>query len=209
MSTNEIIIAMAVFVAVIIIAIIILTIKFMNVQKPNHSSSNIDFLLNKIIIYMRNVHPCIQINYDLVRQKVKLNKNSSLNGVVMVENVVSQFARQRIKLTAMDYISQNELWDRYAELSYPIRNKPPRDLNKRMALAFLKSHGECARCGATLKIEKATVHLIRSVENGGTYHFENISIVCRDCNRIMKVDVENEKRFIETLNIYDELLNRI
>lgn len=174
-------------------------------QAQKHASAYLDFLISEIKIHIKNTYPNISIDYAKIENTKSKNKLLS-DDILIVEDIVLQFATQNIDIQPK-YIPKDELWSSYEELSTPIHGKIPKDFIKRKELAFIKNNGECTRCGKKLKITDTRIHLLKSLEKKGTYHFENIFIVCNDCNRILNAK-KNVLKIIPTLEIYDYLLSK-
>lgn len=177
--------------------------------KTTKSSSCVDlhFLINEIKIYIKNTYPNIQIDY----QKIESMKNKTqllAEDILIIEDIVMQFATQNIQMHPKFYVSKDQLWSGYDEMSVPLKGKMPKDFLKRKELAYKKYNGTCARCGQKLKISDAMTYLFRSLENGGSYHFENMAVVCYDCNKVLTTQ-EDMSKVMHSLQIYDYLIHKI
>lgn len=178
-------------------------------SKTNISGKCVDlhFLINEIKIYIKNTYPNIQIDYTKI-ENMKNKTQLLAEDILIIEDIVMQFATQNIEMHPKFYVSKDQLWSGYDEMSIPIRAKVPKDFIKRKELAYKKYGGECARCGQKLQISDAMTYLFKSLENGGTYHFENMAIVCYDCNKVLNTK-EDFSKVISSLHIYDYLIHKI
>jgi len=176
--------------------------------KTSHGSSvNLDFLINEIKIYIKNTYPNIVIDYQKI-EKIKSKNQLLAEDILIVEDIVMQFATQSIEITPKYYVSKDQLWSTYEEFSIPQKNKTPKDFLKRKELAFRQYGSGCGRCGQKLTFTNAMTYFHKPLDEGGTYHFENIAILCSDCNKVLS-SKEDTSKIISTLHIYDYLINKI
>jgi len=176
-------------------------------NNPKEPSENLDFFINEIKIYIKNTYPNIVIDYG----KIKSLKNDTqllARDILIIEEIILQFASQKIEMHSNIFIPKEQLWSSYEELSIPIKGKLPKDFLQRKEIVFRKQGGACARCGQKITFSNAMSYLFKSLEEKGTYHFENICVVCSDCNKILTTSQEHSK-IISSLNIYDHLLSKI
>jgi 5-methylcytosine-specific restriction endonuclease McrA len=79
---------------------------------------------------------------------------------------------------------------------------------KRKELALQMYHRQCSRCGQKIDMNNSMTYLIKKPENGGSYRFENVAVLCNDCNKILNTTNEVSK-IISSLHIYDYLIHKI
>ncbi len=179
-----------------------------NTKTPKSSSCvDLHFLINEIKIYIKNTYPHIRIDYTKI-ENMKNKTQLLAEDILIIEDIVMQFSTQNIDIQPKFYVSKDQLWSGYEEMSVPLKGKLPKDFLKRKELAYKKYGGACARCGQKLQISDAMTYFFKSLENGGSYHFENMTVLCSDCNKILTTKEELSK-VISNLNIYDYLLHKI
>jgi hypothetical protein len=173
-----------------------------------HPCLDFEFLIKEIKIYIQNTYPKILIDYQKIE---KLTTKSQLiaEDLLIIEDIVLQFATQKIDMKPSFHISKEQLWNGYEEMSVPLKGKVPKDFLKRKELSFKSYGGCCARCGQKLQMINAMTYLLKNVENGGSYRCENIAIVCSDCNKVLNTQEENISKVISSLHIYDYLITKI
>ncbi len=178
------------------------------IQKTSQGSHvNLDFLINEIKIYIKNTYPNIVIDYQKI-EKIKSKNQLLAEDILIVEDIVMQFAVQDIDITPKYYVSKDQLWSTYEEYAIPQKNKTPKDFLKRKELAIRQYGSACGRCGQKLTFSNAMTYFHKPLEEGGTYHFENIAVLCSDCNKVL-TSSEDKSKIISMLNIYDYLINKI
>ena len=99
-------------------------------------------------------------------------------------------------------VPKDILWGSYENESIP-NNSTANNLLRRKEIVLKRDNFKCNRCGTPIKLDTSMLLLIKDVEHGGTYHFENLSVLCTDCNKILHS--ENPQRVLKDLNIYHTL----
>lgn len=194
--------------AFILLAIVLFSLFQKKTQKNSTSQhTHLDFLIKEIKIYIKNTYPNIVIDYQKI-EKIKSKNQLLAEDILIVEDIVMQFATQNIDIIPKYYISKDQLWSTYEELSIPQKSKLPKDFLKRKELALRQYGSVCGRCGQKLILSNAMTYFHKPLEEGGTYHFENIAIVCNDCYKVL-TSKEDKSKIISTLHIYDYLINKI
>ena len=173
----------------------------------SYANTDLDFLIKEIQIYIKNTYPNIVFDYQKI-EKIKHDHQIIAKDILIIEEIVTQFATQECDITPKQYANKEQLWSGYDALSVPLKDKLPKDFMKRKELAFQLYHGRCARCGQKLDIQNAITFLIKKLENGGTYRFENIAVLCSDCNKILTTANETSK-IISSLHMYDYLITKV
>ena len=193
---------------VLLVGAVAFFLKNKSTPQTAHSFANLDFLIKEIKIYIKNTYPKIVIDYQKIE---KLTTKSQLlaEDLLIIEDIVVQFATQKIDMKPSFHINKEQLWNGYEEMSVPLKGKLPKDFLKRKELSFKSYGGCCARCGQKLHISNAMTYLLKNVENGGSYRCENIAIVCSDCNKVLNTQEENISKVISSLHIYDYLISKI
>ncbi len=198
-------IAIILVILVLLGAIAFIVIKYF--PKQEKIKDPLDLLIRDIKIHMKNTYPNIVIDYEKI-DNIKNNIQGSSKELSIVEEVVFQFVKQNIDVEPKYFVPRDELWSTYEEFSLPFKGKFPKDFSKRKEIAYLKNEKQCTRCGKKISIDEVTIYLLKSLENGGTYHFENMVVSCYDCYRILN-NKENATKIAKNLNVYENLLDKI
>lgn len=192
----------------LLLGVVAFFLKNKNTTRSFHPSVNLDFLIKEIKIYIKNTYPNILIDYQKI-EKIKTKNQLLAEDLLIVEDIVVQFATQKIDMKPMFHINKEQLWNGYEEMSVPMKGKVPKDFLKRKELSFKSYGGCCARCGQKLQMANSMTYLLKNVENGGSYRCENIAIVCSDCNKVLNTQEEAISKIISSLHIYDYLITKI
>ena len=157
--------------------------KISKTPKIKNSSEN---LSQDIEFYLTNTYPNIKFDYII------LKKISLLTNKKTIENIISQYINYNFKANTQSPVNKKSLWTSYELDSIPVNNKVPKDLKKRKELAWKRSKYRCDRCGVILKIERTKIYYIKPILEKGTFHLENISVICKDCSNIEESKKNNE-----------------
>lgn len=153
-------------------------------------------------LHMTQNHPKIKIDYSIIG-KSENEKNIKLRESLIVENITQQFFDYPYKEETQESIEKEKLWTNYIEKSKS-NPKYPNDWAQRKELAWKRDDKCCNRCGDKLTLDNAFSIFVKKIENGGGYNFENIIILCSDCNKI--VNSTNAKNTIHSLSLNDKLM---
>ncbi|RXJ83894.1 HNH endonuclease [Arcobacter sp. CECT 8985] len=178
------------------IIIILFLIPFYIYRKQVYKlfSRNGDFntFINDVKIHLKDTFPNINFEYDKIIEATKNEKDISRREILIIEDLVSQYVEFDYKLDTQSSIDKNLLWKNYEEGCIPTKDKKPNDWLKRKDLTYRRDNCRCKRCGLKIELNDAFATLIRSIENGGGYNFENLITLCFDCNKICSEDNENK-----------------
>jgi hypothetical protein len=169
-------------------------------------SSDADLLLKDIQVYFTNRHPLIDINYSGVKKIIDQNDKSVVS-LMIIDHIIMQYFNADIKIDTPRQLQKEMLWSNYEELSIPIKDKIPKDWRKRKEMAFLRDKKSCVRCGQKLEFKNAMPHLLKSIEEHGTYHLDNIVTLCSDCNKVLNLKAKGSND-ISLLEAYEHFLSR-
>lgn len=169
-------------------------------------SSDADLLLKDIQVYFTNRHPLIDINYSGVKKIIDQN-DKSVVGLMIIDYIVMQYFNANINLDMPRPLKKEMLWANYEELSIPLKDKIPKDWRKRKETIFVRDNKQCVRCGQKLEFKNAMPHLIRPLEDHGTFHLDNIVTLCIDCNKVLNLK-EKGSNDITILEVYEHFLSR-
>lgn len=172
-----------------------------------YANSDLDLLIKEIEIYLTNTYPHIVFDYQKI-EKIKNDQQILTKDILIIEEIVTQFATFECTFTPKKYVNKEQLWNGYEALSVPLKDKLPKDFMKRKELALQMYHRQCARCGQKIDMNDSMTYLIKKLENGGSYRFENIAVLCSDCNKILTSNNDISKT-IASLHIHDYLIQKI
>ena len=170
-------------------------------KKLFYKKSTFDFFISKLKNYLQNTYPDIKFDYNIIEQS-KIEPNPDTRKYLIIDDILKQYLN--IELDQSKYpkgMPENLHWSGYAFNCEPNKNKLPTDWLQRKNALLIRDKNKCFRCSKTLDINSINIHLIRPLENGGKYFFENLLSVCRDCEKILSGD--NKK--INFLDIKEDL----
>lgn len=140
---------------------------------------------NDVIIYLKQNYPNITFNLSIF-DTTKKEKDIRVRQMLIAENLALQFAKYEFDFSTQKSIDQKLIWSSYEIESKPTKNRRPNDLKRRKEYTFKRDNESCIRCGLKLHINDATLATIKSFGEGGTYHFENLATLCKDCYKSLK-----------------------
>lgn len=176
-----------------------------DVSVNNNNIDEFDIFLEIVKSYMRANHPKIKISYDtfLFQNEPNIKVRKSL----IIDHVIKQFSNYEYTKTTQKSVPKDMLWKGY-NLNSSSNPKYPSDFLKRKELCWIRDEKLCDRCGKTLKeLKDVNTIFAQDIKDGGTYHLENIIIVCFDCYKILNFQNDSKSSLYLTLN--DELLDFI
>lgn len=173
--------------------------------KPTVQKKSIQSFKTELKIFLKNSFPNITFDYDIF-QKVNVEKDSRTRQVLIAEDIALQFATFDFALTTQSSIGNDLLWSTYEYDVTPAKNKAPKNLQKIKEFSFKRDNKSCVRCGRSLRMEHAQLGFVKSIQDGGTYHFENVMTLCVDCNRVLNAN--NTKTIANDLPLLDEILKK-
>ena len=150
---------------------------------------------------MTQHHPKVKIDYSII-DKTENERNIKLRETLIVENVIQQFFDYPYKKQTQESISNDKLWSNYIEKSVS-NAKYPNDWPQRKELAWKRDNKCCNRCGDKTTLDNTFSTFVKDIKDGGGYNFENIIILCSDCNKI--VNSTNVKNTTSSLNLNEKL----
>ena len=166
------------------------------------SNGTFHLFVKDLKIHMTQHHPKIKIDYSIIG-KTESEKNIKLRETLIVENVTQQFFDYKYTKETQKTIPKEKLWTNYMEKS--VSNiKYPNDWPKRKELAWKRDDNCCNRCGDKIELNNAFSTFVKDIKDGGGYNFENIIILCSDCNKIL--NSTNTKNTILSLTLSDKLI---
>lgn len=164
---------------------------------------NFTLFLNDVKLHMSKHHPKIKIDYSIV-ERTKNEENPKLRKTLIIENVIEQFFNFPYSKKTQESIDKDKIWAGYTEKSTS-NPKFPSDWIQRKDLAYRRENRCCNRCGETIiNINEAHTTFVKEIKDGGGYNFENIIILCADCNKIL--NITNQKNALHALVLNDKLM---
>jgi DNA-directed RNA polymerase subunit RPC12/RpoP len=89
----------------------------------------------------------------------------------------------------------------------PIKGRLPTDWARRKEIVWNRDDKKCLRCGRKIQSSESQLALIKKVDFGGEYNFENLITLCFDCNKIL--NSEDLSKTMKYLEIRDNLIQKI
>lgn len=167
--------------------------------------SDLDHFKHEVEIYFTNRHPFVELDYSVFETSKEQATTDDMEEVMVIEDLVSQFIQMPYALKTQPSVGKELQWATYEENSFVKKDKIPKDLSQRKELVYRRDLQTCKRCGQKLKPTDAYLGMIKKIEDGGTYHLENLVTFCVDCNRIVKSD--EPSKLASSLKIYDDLIH--
>lgn len=156
--------------------------------------------------YLIKNYPRINFNFDIL-EKLADEKDFKVKQILIIEDLVSQFAYYEYSLETQKGVDPEKLWTGYDQNSKLLKdNTYPKDWAQRKSTAWVRDDGKCNRCGTKIKIENSNALLAKQMKDGGGFNLENIVILCNDCSKVIKSS--NMERTKKDLHILDELMKK-
>ena len=169
-----------------------------------YKTGPLDFFVQDLKNHMQK-HPKMIFDYSII-EKTKNEKDIRVRETLIVEDIVSQFYYYKYEKDTQRGIAKEKLWMGYEEKSYS-NPKTPSDWQKRRTYSWTRDKNRCNRCGTEIKLEDVYTTFAKDISEGGGYNFENIIILCPDCNKVL--NTKNPKNTISSLNLNDKLMNYV
>lgn len=191
--------------SIIILSLIPLYIYREKVFKFLYDKDDLKSFLKDFRNYTQILFPKIKFDFTKIDISDK-SLSPDVQKVLIIENILIQYIEYKyIKKTQIN-IKKELLWGSYELDSIPKKSSTPKDLAKRKELTLSREEQKCNRCGKTIKTNSSMLLLIKPIENEGTYHFENLTVVCNDCYRI--INNSNPSKILKDLVIYELLIKK-
>lgn len=153
------------------------------VFKFYYQENDISSFIKDIQIYLKRKLPKITFSYEILK-KLSHEKDFRIKQTLIIEDIIKQFSDYKYSTVTQNTIKHDLLWASYENDSKPPKDKVPKDLIRRKELSWRRDNQSCDRCGQKIKLLDSHLCFARKLEDGGTYHFENLAILCSDCYRI-------------------------
>jgi len=171
-----------------------------------YKPSDFEEFIAEVKKYLNISHPVIKFSYSIV-ENTKEEENPKTRQILIVENLLNQFCEYEMFISTQHSVEKSLLWQTYEIDSLPKKDKLPKDWLRRKDTAWKRDHCKCKRCGSKIKMNDTQIYILKEIENGGTYHFENLLTTCNDCYRIL--NSEDIGKISKSLHITDTLMNKI
>lgn len=169
-----------------------------------YKTGPLEFFIQDLKAHMQK-YPKMIFDYSII-EKTKDEKDIRIRQTLIAENIVSQFYYYAYEKNTQKGIPREKLWTTYEERSFS-NPKTPIDWQERRELAWRRDKNKCNRCGTEIKLEDVYTTFAKDIAKGGGYNFENIIILCADCNKVL--NAKNPKNTIASLHLNDELMKYV
>jgi len=165
---------------IIFIPVISLYIYRKTIFNSYYTKNDIEYFSFSLKTFIENTYPKISFKF-LILEQSKSIANIKLREEKIIENIVHQYSNFPYQVKTQKVVNKEELWSSYEVDSKPFKDKNPIDLKRRKNLAWKRAQYRCDRCGLLLRSEDAKLVFAKEITQGGTFHLENLAIVCNDC----------------------------
>ncbi len=194
-----------IFATLLTICLIPLYIYRQKVFSFAYKKGSLDFFIQDLKLHMQKNHPKISFDYSII-EKTKDEKDIRIRETLIVEDIINQFFYYEYEKNTQKGIPRDKLWTGYEEKSFS-NPKTPIDWQERRDLAWQRDRNKCNRCGTEIKLEDVFTTFAKDIAKGGGYNFENIIILCSDCNKVLNSN--NPKSSIASLHLNDALMKYV
>jgi hypothetical protein len=171
------------------------------IAKLFFKKESLDLFISKLKTYTKKTYPDIKFDYSMIELS-KSEQNPTTRKYDIADDILTQFKKLKLDKNRFPKTTSKDLqWQGYIFNSEPNKDKLPKDWAKRKNALFLRENRKCFRCSKYIDINTLQIRLIRSLENGGKYHLENLIPVCKDCDKILT----NDPKKRDKLQIKDDL----
>ncbi|MDY0051288.1 MAG: HNH endonuclease signature motif containing protein [Aliarcobacter sp.] len=153
-------------------------------------------------LHMAKHHPKIKLDYSII-EKTQNEQDFKIREILIIENIIEQFYNYNYQKKTQETVPSDKLWVNYIEKSKS-NTKYPNDWLQRREIAWRRDNKSCNRCGNIISLDNACTSFVKEIKDGGGYNFENIIILCSDCNKI--INSNNPKNTIISLSLNDGLM---
>lgn len=193
------------FSTIIILTLLPLYIYRKKVFKFFYDKDDLISFLKDFKNHTQLIFPKIKFDFSKIDFSDKSIK-PEIHKILAIEYILNQYIDFKyIKKTQIN-VKKELLWGSYEIESNPKKGSIPKDLSKRKELTLSREKQKCNRCGKGIKIDSSMLLLIKPIEDGGTYHFENLTVVCSDCYKIE--NSKNPSKILKDLIIYETLIKK-
>lgn len=159
---------------------------------------DITSFIKDLKIYLKINIKNIKFTYEIL-ESIKEEKDPRMKQTLIIEDMISQFVNYKYSTSTQTQIAHNLIWSSYENDSLAVKNKAPSDIKRRKELAWKRDGEHCDRCGQKTKLLDSHLSFAKNIEDGGTYHFENLVTLCSDCYRIVNSKVQVRDLHLEEI----------
>ena len=183
---------MFIFISLIIfIPVISLYIYRKTIFNSYYTKNDIEYFSYSLKTFIENTYPKIPFKFTIFEQSKNIS-SLKLREEKIIEDIVHQYSNYPYQVQTQKVVNKEELWSSYEIDSKPFKDKNPIDLKRRKNLAWKRAQYRCDRCGLLLKSEDAKLLFAKEIKQGGSFHLENLAIVCNDCYLIKEAKDQNK-----------------
>lgn len=190
--------------AIIIISLLPLYLYRKVIFKKYYKNKDFTGFMKDLQIYFQTHHPKIPIK--ITHDNKNDHENFDLKKDLIIEDALNQFIDYEYEKKTQSPVKKELLWSSYEKDSIPQKNAAPKDLQRRKELILTRDKNACSRCGKIVKKDNSMLITIKDIKAGGTYHFENLTILCQDCNKVVNSD--GSKKVLKDLLVYTQLFKK-
>ncbi|NQY25476.1 MAG: hypothetical protein HRT41_15765 [Campylobacteraceae bacterium] len=183
---------MFIFISLIIfIPVVSLYIYRKTIFNSYYTKNDIEYFSYSLKTFIENTYPRIPFKFTIFEQSKNIS-SLKLREEKIIEDIVHQYSNYPYQVQTQKVVNKEELWSSYEVDSKPFKDKNPIDLKRRKNLAWKRAQYRCDRCGLLLKSEDAKLLFAKEIKQGGSFHLENLAIVCNDCYLITEAKDQNK-----------------
>lgn len=171
----------------------------------SYKTGDLDLFIKDLKEYMQRNHPKMSFDYSII-EKTKDEKDIRIKETLIVEDIINQFYYYDYEKETQKDIPREKHWTGYEEKSFS-NPKVPSDWKERRKLAWQRDENKCNRCGTKIRLEDTFTTFAKDISKGGGYNFENIIILCSDCNKV--INSQNPKNGIASLQLNESLMKYV
>lgn len=170
------------------------------IKKIIYKKTTFDKFLSKLKTYLNQTYPNTTFDFSIIETSTT-QENPDTRKYLIADNIVEQFIAIKLPPLNPKPISKDLQWSSYTFNCEPIKDKLPKDWIQRKNALLIRDQKTCQRCGKKLELDSCDIYMIKPLEKGGKYYFENLILVCKDCKKILS----NDPKKLNYLQIKDHL----
>ena len=128
-----------------------------------YKSSDFETFLTETKKYLNINHPNINFNYSIVETSLN-ERNPQARQILVVENLITQFAEYNVEFTTQDSVGKELLWQTYEADSLPNKDKLPKDWLRRKDTIWKRDNAKCIRCGIKIEMNDSAVYILKDIK---------------------------------------------
>ncbi len=150
-----------------------------------------DIFFKELKQHLEQKYPELRFDFSIIEtSKSELNPNA--RKYLILDDIINQYVAIKLDPSKYPKTSPQSLqWGSYIFNSEPHRGKLPPDWAQRKNALLIRDNKKCFRCSTLINLNDIQIHMIKSVENGGKYFFENLIPLCKDCDKILNNKIKH------------------